>query len=278
MVDIQQLDFSYPGKDLLFRELSMKLEPGNIYGLLGQNGAGKTSLLKLITGLLKPRQGSCSVLEFEAEERVPHMLAEEYIIPEEFQLPGIKISEYVKINGAFYPRFDHGQFDDLMTEFKLDKNEKLSKLSYGKKKKVLLSFGLATRSKLLILDEPTNGLDIPSKSQFRRILASSLTEDRIFIISTHQVRDMESLIDPIIVLDEGHIIFNRSMEEITKNLAFKVVRNGEEPEGLLYGEEIMNGKAGIIENDGSEETRVNMELLFNGIINKGKEINHAFKK
>jgi ABC-2 type transport system ATP-binding protein len=278
MVDIQQVDFAYPGKQLLFRGLSAELKPGNIYGLLGQNGAGKTSLLKLITGLLKPKHGSCSVLNYESGKRIPQMLAEAYIIPEEFQLPGIKISEYVKINGAFYPRFDHEQFDRLMNEFSLNKQEKLSKLSYGQKKKVLLSFGLATNSKLLILDEPTNGLDIPSKSQFRRILASSLSEERIFIISTHQVRDMESLIDPVIVLDDGQIIFNRSMEEITKNLAFKVIRNGEEPKGLLYGEEIMNGKAGIVENDGSEETQVNMELLFNGIIHKGKEINHAFKK
>ena len=206
------------------------------------------------------------------------MLSEVYFIPEEFQLPAIRIEEYVKINGALYPRFDPHTFDELMNEFKLDPKEKLSKLSYGQKKKVLLSFGLATNSRLLILDEPTNGLDIPSKSQFRRIIASSITEDRTFIISTHQVRDMESLIDPIIVLEDGQIVFNRGMEEISRNLAFKVLKEHENDYEVLYSEDLMHGKASIIKNNGSNETQINMELLFNGIIHKGTEINEALKK
>ena len=278
MVHIQHLDFAYPKKQLLFRELSMDLKAGNIYGLLGQNGAGKTSLLKIIAGLLYPQHGSCSVLGYESQKRSPGMLSEVYFIPEEFKLPAIRIEEYVKINGAFYPRFDPRKFYELMNEFKLNPKEKLSKLSYGQKKKVLLSFGLATNSRLLILDEPTNGLDIPSKSQFRRIIASSITEDRTFIISTHQVRDMESLIDPIIVLEDGQIVFNRGMEEISRNLAFKVLKEHENDYEVLYSEDLMHGKASIIKNNGSNETQINMELLFNGIIHKGTEINEALKK
>ena len=278
MVNIQHLDFGYPKKDRLFKELSMDLQPGNIYGLLGQNGAGKTSLLKLISGLLYPNTGSCRVLNYKAHNRTPQMLAEIYIVPEEFQLPGIKIKEYARNNGAFYPNFDYKQFDEFMNEFKLEQTEKLTRLSYGQKKKVLLAFGLATNSKLLILDEPTNALDIPSKSQFRRILASSITEDRIFIVSTHQVRDMENLIDPIIILEEGQIIFQESMEEISTKLAFRVVQNGDNAGDILYTEDLMHGKAGILKNKGEEETQVNMELLFNGIIHKGNEINNVFKQ
>jgi ABC-2 type transport system ATP-binding protein len=278
MINIHNLEFSYPRKPLLFNGLSTKLDPGNIYGLLGQNGAGKTSLLKIIAGLIYPQNGYCKVFNYESSCRIPQMLADIYVVPEEFQLPPIKIEDYVLINGALYPDFDYSQFDNLMQEFSLDKKEKLSRLSYGQKKKVLLSYGIATNSKLLILDEPTNGLDIPSKSQFRRILASSITEDRTFIISTHQVRDMESLIDPVIVLDDGKIIFNKSMEEITKNLSFKIVRNGEDAGDLLYSEDLVSGKAGIAENKGQEETQINMELLFNGIIHNSKEINQVFKK
>ncbi|MFO8234239.1 MAG: ABC transporter ATP-binding protein [Bacteroidales bacterium] len=277
MVEIGNLNFAYPRKSELFSGLSLELQPGNIYGLLGQNGAGKTSLLKLITGLLYPQRGTCKVLNYDSFRRYPVMLSEVYIIPEEFHLPPLKIKEYVSINGAFYPGFDYTQFDGYMREFKLDKTEKLSALSYGQKKKVLLAFGLATNSRLLILDEPTNGLDIPSKSQFRRILASSISEERIFVISTHQVRDMESLIDPIIVLDEGKVIFKRSMEEIGQHLAFKLIK--EDKNGnVLYSEDLVSGKAAVLKNQHNEETQVNMELLFNAIINNGSEINQAFKK
>ena len=278
MVNIQHLDFAYPKQNQLFRELSLKLEPGNIYGLLGENGAGKTSLLKLISGLLYPDNGICSVHNFEASKRVPHMLSEIFMIPEEFYLPSIYIDEFIKVNGAFYPKFDYQQFLEYMKEFNMETHQKLSRLSYGQKKKVLLSFGLATNAKLIILDEPTNGLDIPSKSKFRKVLASSISEDQSYIISTHQVRDMESLIDPIVVLDNGKIIFNHSIEEISRNLSFKIVRNGEAPDTLIYGENQVNGQAGILEKTEQEETKINLELLFNGIIQENEKMIQAFKK
>jgi len=278
MVNIQHLDFSYPRRSPLFKELSMELQPGNIYGLLGENGAGKTSLLKLISGLLYPNSGTCLVHTYEASKRLPQMLSEIYMIPEEFYFPSIYIEEFVEINGAFYPSFNYQQFQEYMREFKMENHQKLSKLSYGQKKKVLLAFGLATNAKLIILDEPTNGLDIPSKSQFRKVLASSISEDQSYIISTHQIRDMESLIDPIMVLDNGKIIFNHSVEEISRNLSFKVVRDDEAPDTLIYGENLVNGKAGILENTDQEETQINLELLFNGIIKENEKINQAFKK
>ena len=278
MVNIQHLDFSYPRQKPLFEELTMELQPGNIYGLLGENGAGKTSLLKLIAGLLYPQTGVCLVHNYEASKRVPQMLSEIYMIPEEFYFPSIYIEEFVKINSAFYPKFSYEQFLEYMKEFKMESHQKLSSLSYGQKKKVLLAFGLATNAKLIILDEPTNGLDIPSKSQFRKVLASSITEDQSYIISTHQVRDMESLIDPIVVLDNGKIIFNHSVEEISRNLSFKVVKDDEAPENMIYGESLVSGTAGILENTDQEETQINLELLFNGIIQENEKMIQAFKK
>jgi len=278
MVNIQHLDFSYPRKQPLFEELSMELQPGNIYGLLGENGAGKTSLLKLIAGLLYPQTGVCLVHNYEASKRVPQMLSEIYMIPEEFYFPSIYIEEFVKINSAFYPKFSYEQFLEYMKEFNMENHQKLSSLSYGQKKKVLLAFGLATNAKLIILDEPTNGLDIPSKSQFRKVLASSISEDQSYIISTHQVRDMESLIDPIVVLDNGKIIFNHSVEEISLNLSFKIVKDDEAPENMIYGESLVSGTAGILENTDQEETQINLELLFNGIIQENEKMIQAFKK
>jgi ABC-2 type transport system ATP-binding protein len=277
MIRINDLHFGYTKRLLLFKNLSLELNAGQIYGLLGQNGAGKTTLLKLIAGLLFPQSGMCDVFGYDARKRHPQMLADICIIPEEFSLPPIKIKTYERIHGAFYPHFDHEMFWHYLTEFYLSPEDQLARLSYGQKKKFLLAFGLASNSRLVILDEPTNGLDIPSKSQFRKIIASSLTGERTFIISTHQVRDLESLIDPIVILDDGRIIFNQSLEKISDKLAFKVIKDEEHPGEVLYSEDLVSGKAGILRNTDNEDTQINMELFFNGIINNTDAITNEFK-
>ncbi|MDP4228259.1 MAG: ABC transporter ATP-binding protein, partial [Bacteroidota bacterium] len=149
-------------------------------------------------------------------------------------------------------------------------------LSYGQKKKFLVGFGLATQARILLMDEPTNGLDIPSKSQFRRIIASSVNEDRCFIISTHQVRDLESLIDPIIILDQGKIVFHHTMEEISRKLGFVQLEKEDQPSGLIYSEMTFSGKNAIVLNSDHEETRVDLELLFNGIISRAESFTNIF--
>ncbi|MFH2050027.1 MAG: ATP-binding cassette domain-containing protein, partial [bacterium] len=201
MIELTNLSFAYKNKAPLFDRLSLKITEGNIYGLLGKNGAGKTTLLKIICGLLFPQQGTCVVLGFAPQKRSADMLKEIYFIPEEFYTPALKINEYVLLYAPFYPNFDPQALENYIATFDLPTNEQLISLSYGQKKKFLIAFGLATNSQLLILDEPTNGLDIPSKSQFRKLLAATMDENRTIIISTHQVRDIGNLIDPIIILD-----------------------------------------------------------------------------
>ena len=207
MIKIENLSFNYGPKKPLFDQLNLTLPYGNIYGLLGKNGAGKSTLLKMMAGLLFPQKGKLDVVGFHPNERHPEFLQEVYFVSEEFELPSLSMEQFVRMYSPFYPRFNHLLFDEYLYEFKLPRQQKLPNMSYGQKKKFILAFGLATDCKLLILDEPTNGLDIPSKSQFRKIVASAIHEERSFIISTHQIRDMENLIDPIIILDEGKIVF-----------------------------------------------------------------------
>jgi ABC-type multidrug transport system, ATPase component len=249
---------------------------GNIYGLLGKNGAGKTTLLKLITGLLYPATGECLLFDHAAQDRLPHILADLYLIPEEFQLPAIRMNEFVKLHAPFYPKFDRELLKTYLDEFQVNSNVKLTSLSYGQKKKFLIAFGLATRTHLLILDEPTNGLDIPSKSQFRKIIASSMDEERCILISTHQVRDLASLIDNIIILENGKVIFHESTLDISTKLAFTQTTNAEHLD-VIYSEEVFGGKAVICKKN-SEETEIDLELLFNGVISDAVKINHEFNK
>ena len=277
MVEVKDLQFGY-GKRTLFKELSLSLRPGNIYGLLGRNGAGKTSLLRILSGQLFRAAGSCSVLGSDPEARHPGTLAEIYYLPEEYYVPAVKPSEYVSTYSPFYPLFNRSTFEDLEREFELPADQKLSEYSYGQKKKFLIAFALASECSLILFDEPTNGLDIPSKSQFRRVVASSISDHQTFVISTHQVRDMEYLIDPVIIVDEGRIVFQAGVEEVSRRLLAKVTRTDQGDPSVLYAEKVLGGYSTLVENHGDTVSAVDMELLFNAVIDPGRRVRELFEK
>lgn len=277
MIKIENMRFGYSKNKILFDDLSHEFLPGHIYGLLGKNGAGKTTLLKNIAGLLFPFNGNCNLMGHSSSSRIPSVLQDIYMIAEEFYLPPISIDSFVHINAPFYPSFDHDQFVKYMGEFDLSVSDKLNAISYGQKKKVLMAFGLAANTKLLILDEPTNGLDIPSKSQFRRIVASALSDERCIIISTHQVRDLASLMDELIIIDKGRKIFADSIDTISKKLLFADIRDSHKDAVVLYQEKTGLGNHAILVNKGENETELDLELFFNGILTSEEAILNALK-
>ena len=219
MVQLQGITFGYRRRERLFDGLGLTLTPGNIYGLLGRNGAGKTTLLRLMSGLLFAKTGSARVAGEEVRRRTPAFLRELYFVPEEFHTPALSPRALVRLYSVFYPRFDHAAMERHLADLEVDPDQSMTAMSYGQKKKVLLAFAVASQCRLLILDEPTNGLDIPAKSQFRRLLAGAADDDRVIIVSTHQVRDLEHLIDPIVILEQGTIVFQHSVHEISSFLA-----------------------------------------------------------
>lgn len=277
MLEINNLSFNYSSKKNLFEDLSLSLPSGNIYGLLGKNGAGKSTLLRLISGYLFPTTGEIKAIDFVPRERTPQFLAEVFVVNEEFSLPNITGQQYLKWYAPFYSRFNYELFYSCLNEFQLTTDAKIESFSYGQKKKFLLSFGLATDCKILILDEPTNGLDIPSKSQFRKVVANAIHAERSFVISTHQVRDMENLIDPIIILDEGKIVFYQTYEQIAKKLSVSRVPSIENDEDIIYAESHFGGYTVIKKNTSGEETNINLELLFNTVINSKEKMYETFK-
>ncbi|MDC7225290.1 MAG: ABC transporter ATP-binding protein [Spirochaetales bacterium] len=274
MLEVKNLSFNYSKKNL-FDDLSLEVQPG-LYGLLGKNGAGKSTLLKLMSGELFPQSGSCLTMGVEALKRTPEMLSEIYYLPEEFELPSMTGNRYVESYSPFYPKFSMDFFRNCAEEFEIYPGDKLNSMSYGQRKKFMISFGLATWSSILLLDEPTNGLDIPSKSQFRRLAAAGASDERIILVSTHQVRDMENLIDPIIIVEEGKIIFNRSMEEISECISFQV--SDIEPVGddVVYYEKILGGFLTAYGKKDMNSRAVDLEFLFNMVVAKGKSVNGLF--
>jgi ABC-2 type transport system ATP-binding protein len=276
MVQLTDLSFSYRGRPPLFKGLELSLTAGNIYGLLGRNGAGKTTLLKIVSGLLFARRGSSSVMGYDARWRSPDFLQELFLVPEELHVPSVTAAAYARRFGPFYPRFSVESYESLLSEFGIDTSDRLSTLSYGDKKKAVIAFGLATGCRLLLLDEPTNGLDIPGKSQFRRLIAGALTDERVFVISTHQVRDMESLIDPIVILEGGRIVFHRTTAEVSARLAVATVDDPRDAPEALYCEKGLDGYTVVTPNTDGAETRIDLELLFKAVTTESQKVEAVF--
>lgn len=267
MIHIQNLGFRYSRRgDALFSSLNLNLPAGTICGLLGANGAGKSTLLRLIAGMSFPQHGRCSVLGHEPARRTPEFLADIFLLPEEFDLPAFEAATYEKRFGSLYPRFDGGLFNRLLGELQIPRRQKLNTLSQGQKKKFLLAFGLATQARLLILDEPTNGLDIPGKSQFRRLMIDHFQPERSFLISTHQVHDLQGLIDSVMVLAQGEILLHATVEALESRLQISV--EPMQPVDALYAERSLEGFKVIRKNDGPQESRLDLELMF-GLVTAG---------
>jgi ABC-2 type transport system ATP-binding protein len=275
MISIKDLHFAYKRKKI-FTGLSLELQPGYIYGLLGKNGTGKSTLLRNISGHLFPDSGSITVSGEIPGSRRPSFLQEVFLVAEEFYLPNISVDNLVRHNAPFYPKFSHEQFRKYIGEFDIPSDNTIQNMSYGQKKKVLISFGLACNTSILLMDEPTNGLDIMSKSQFRKVIAGSLNENKCIIISTHQVKDLENLIDRITIIDEGKILFDQTIAQITQKLQFKISFDQHEIQEALYSESSLKGHTIIARNTDGEETKLDLEILYKGIITNRANIQSAF--
>ena len=267
MIQVQNISFRYPGtKTNVFRDFSMNIKSDRIYGLLGKNGTGKSTLLYIISGLLTPSSGMVSVDGMASKERHPALLRDIFIVPEEFELPNVSLKTYIKSLLPFYPNFSQDVLEKCLHDFELPDFEKLSELSMGQKKKVYMSVALAANTRYLLMDEPTNGLDIPSKSQFRRVVADNMTDGRTIIISTHQVHDVESLLDHILILTESKMLLDATTAEICEKYSFEYRSPQQMDDTVVYAEPTLQGNAVIARrNEGDAETVINLELLFNAV-------------
>ena len=285
MIEIKNLSFSYK-KTPVFNDINLSFPQGGIYGLLGENGVGKTTLLKIMCGLQCPGMGTCTVDGLTSHDRLPEMLQRIVFLPDEVTLPdNATPQKYVNELAPFYPNFSQGSFLHLMQELEVEPDRKFKEMSFGQQKKSLIAASLSLGTDYILLDEPTNGLDIPSKAQFRSILSKRAEEDSTIIISTHQVKDVENLIDPIVILSHNAVLLDASVQRITEKLFFEY--GGEERSDALYSEMLPGGYMNVIPNPGlggategsnaQYESLINIEALFNAVLRNKDRINELFK-
>lgn len=279
MLAIQNVSYRYRKQDkLLYSDVSFTLKPGHIYGLLGKNGVGKSTLLYLINGLLKSCTGDITLHGESVSKRPVSVLEDMFIVPEEFELPEIKLQSYVKTYSAFYPKFSNDDFGRYLELFEMSTDLHLGHLSMGQKKKVFMAFALATNVSILLMDEPTNGLDIPSKSQFRKLIAAGMNDNRSILISTHQVNDIDKLIDEILILEPGGISLQASTYAITEQLQFVESDDRSLIDSALYAVPSLYGNKLILPNTNQTESELDLELLFNALHSEQATITSLFQQ
>ncbi len=275
MLTIKDLSFSY-GSNAVLKNISMELRPGNIYGLLGENGVGKTTLLTLLCGLKKPLKGTIDIDGLKPFDRKPQLLSKIYYLADDVADISMMPGEFARSYGKFWDKFSMDTFNALAVILEIPLGNRMDKMSTGELKKTHICFALATGCEYIFMDEPTNGLDIPSKAQFRKALLQFTSEDSSVIISTHQVKDLESVIDPVIILDRQEVLLNASLAEISEKVYFDY--GTELKPDALYSEFIPGGCVQVLPNADGAESKVSLEALFNAVHKNKQWFAAAFGK
>lgn len=260
MIELKDVYFAYGKHKQVLNNINLNINKGFIYGLLGKNGEGKTTLIKIMSGMLFPGKGKCIVLDENPSKRTAEFLRQIFLLPEDVILPDVKVSDYFRMYSPLYPTYSREIQEKCLEAFEIKASDYIPKMSFGQKKKVAITMALSARTPILFMDEPTNSLDVPSKTTLRKLLAYFITEEQTVIISTHQMREMESLIDAVIILDDKEIIFNKTIEEISSKLDFRMIENDEQ---AIYTEIFPGGTMGVLKNETGEKSGVPLEILFN---------------
>jgi ABC-2 type transport system ATP-binding protein len=218
-VEIRGLQYR-AGKSFEIHAMDLTVPTGSIYGFLGPNGSGKTTTIRLILGLLRARAGTIRVLGEPMPLRAPAVLARVGFVPEQPHLdPTLTVSEAMRFHAAFYPTWDGDWAGRLLHTFELDPDRLFGKLSKGQKGKVMMLLALAQRPELLLLDEPTDGLDPVVRRDMLSALIDYVSQHGASVlISSHLVHELERMCDWIGVMDNGRLVSEMPMERFKNGI------------------------------------------------------------
>lgn len=263
MISINNLDYGYTAHKRVFDHFSLQIPLGELVGLVGSNGVGKTTLLSLLAGLLTPRGGRISVADYVPSRRRAEFLRHIFYVPEEFALPNTTARGLAKIYAGYYPDFSREKYADLLAAFAINPSAALRSMSFGTRKKVFLAFALACNTRYLLLDEPTNGLDPSSRSTLLSHLAAAADPTRTIIISTHQISMLDMLVSRLVVLLDDHKAINLTTQAIGQHLIFEEAIDEQE---AIYSQRSLHGVCGVrLRGEGESETPIDTQILYAAI-------------
>ena len=211
ILECEKLSKNYGGLRAL-DELNLKLESGKIVGLLGPNGYGKTTLIKILSGLLRQDKGTVLIDGKKVGVKTKKIVS--YLPERGYLSPGMKIRDVAKFFEEFYEDFDIKRANAMIDELGLDRESRLKSLSKGNREKVQLIMVMSRKAKLYLLDEPMGGVDPAARDYILKTIISNYSEDATVIISTHLIQDVEQILDEVVFLKEGKVMFHRDVDEL----------------------------------------------------------------
>lgn len=213
ILSIKNVSKSFDGKVIL-DDISFEIKSGSLVGLLGKNGSGKTTVIKLINDLLTPDKGEILIdgkkVGVDTKSIVSYLPERTYLDPSK------SVKEIFDFFSAFYPDFDREKAVKLLKDLSLDENEKLTKMSKGMKEKIQLVLVMSRKAKLYILDEPLGGVDPSTRDYILDTILSNLTEDSSMLITTHLISDVERILDEVVLIDNGKILLTGDADELRR--------------------------------------------------------------
>lgn len=262
MIQLNDLSFGYRRNSLALRDITTEIGPG-MHLLLGANGSGKTTLLKIIAGMRLAAPSMCLIDGISAASRNPDILNRTFLLTDSMTFPYRTINEMVHYHAPFFPDFDREMLHENLDTFRMTGDEPMTRFSLGNRKKAQLAYVLALRPKVLMFDEPANGLDISSRDEFISMLARSTRQDQTVIVSSHTVFDFQNIVDSVMVLSDGHLILSMPIWQITRRLAF--VSDSMPIEGALFMKQALGRFNAIVANDADLETDIDFTLFYSSL-------------
>ena len=211
LISIRELQKSY-GKNMIFDDFDMTIEPGKIIGLLEPNGSGKTTLIKILAGLLTYSKGEVEIDGNKIGSKTKDIVA--YLPDRIYFNDNQKVGEIIKVFKTFYRDFDVARAEKMLKSLSIDSNMQIKKMSKGTKEKVQLIMVMSRRAKLYLLDEPIAGVDPAAREYIIRTIISNYEKDASILISTHLIQDVENILDDVILLKDGKIILHEPADKL----------------------------------------------------------------
>ncbi len=267
MVNIERVSYNYTDGKAVINDISATLDDGRIYGLLGKNGAGKTTLMKLVSGMVFPKQGRITIDGTDVSARNIKTMRETFFMPSEFKFSDMSMEKFVRLYSGFYPSFSREILEDCLQETGVERiirTAALERLSLGEKHKVMTAFAIASGTRLLLMDEPAGGMDIPTRATFRKLLLRHLRNDQTVVISTHHAAEFTNILSDVIILGHnGEMAFAGRTEDICDRYVFGIYPSDS---GALYAEPCAGGYHAVRERGLEGPSEIDLEILFNAAV------------
>ena len=211
IVEFKNVYKSYGKKDVL-TDLNVSIPKGKIIGLLGQNGSGKSTMIKLINGLLQPNKGEIKINGMKPSIKTKKIVS--YLPERTYLNDWMKVKDILSFFNDFYEDFDMQKSYEMLKSLKIDKNEKLKNMSKGTKEKVQLILVMSRNADLYILDEPIGGVDPATRNYILKTILNNYNENSTLLIATHLISEIENICDDVLVISDGQILLQGNVDEI----------------------------------------------------------------